>query len=87
MSTVASGFVDKCIINPFGPMKMEFVPLSAVSTSDTYISKLQNPQYAGFFPTANNGIVKPYCTVSGRTVTITNTAGSATTGVLLIYGY
>lgn len=83
---VASGYTDKCIINSSGPIKMEFVPISSMATGDTYVSRLQNPQYAGFVPTAVNAISEPYCSVSGKTVTITN-LGGATTGFLLIFGY
>lgn len=84
--TVAPGYTDKCIFDVFGPMKMEFVPLSVIGAADTYESNLANPQYAIPFLTAASGNPKPYCTVSIGTVTITNgeTAGQ---GFILVFGF
>jgi hypothetical protein len=84
MSTAV--YTDKSLMANLGPMKMEFAPLSVVGAADTYTSRMQRPTHAAFFPTLTNGTTSPHCTVSGRTVTITN-GDTAGVGFLVIFGF
>jgi hypothetical protein len=79
-------YADKSLMANLGPMKMEFAPLTAVGAGDTYTSRMQNPTHAAFFPALTNGTTSPHCTISGRTVTITN-ADTAGSGFLLVFGW
>jgi hypothetical protein len=73
-----------------GPVKREVINLTAVNTGDTVVSNLVRPLFAQFVPTsatvaAND--VGNAITVSDKTITITNVALIAATGVLTIWGF
>jgi len=73
-----------------GPMKKEVINLTAVNSADVVVSAMQRPVFAYFVPTsatvaAND--VGTAITISDRSITLTNVALIAATGVLTIHGF
>lgn len=83
MATVANRY-----ITALGPIKMEVMFLTAVSTGDTVSSFLQNPENA-MITTSNTGgaTAAPTASVSGKTITITQTSLAAGTATLVVFGF
>lgn len=84
MATVSDRF-----ITVLGPRKMEVLSLTAVTTADTVVSQLANPKYGFFVGTTSSGAMTstPALAFSGRTVTLTSTDLSASTGILVLFGF
>lgn len=87
---MAAATVVKSFVTPLGPMKMEVANLSAVDSTDTYTTTMQNPLFAFFVTTsatvaAND--VGNLIEISGRVITITNAGLSDETGVLVAFGF
>lgn len=87
---MAAATVSKSFVAVLGPMKLEVANLSAIDSTDTYVSTIQNPQFGFFVPTsatvaAND--VGNAISISGRTVTITNAGLVDETGVLVLFGF
>ena len=76
---------DKSMIVAHGPFKAEYVRLTAEGTSDSFESKLANPQFATIEPIegTTNG-TNMQATVSGKTVSLTTVVD---TGVYLVTVY
>jgi len=85
MATVT--YPDKAFIAAVGPLKLEFVWLTAVSNDQTYSSKLVTPLAAFCFPTADAGATtqNQSATVSGQTVTFRDPA--VTSQLLVVVGF
>lgn len=80
--------VDKRYITALGPIKMEVMFLSAVTTADTVTSLLANPVNAVFQSDNTGGAtVAPAASVSSKTITLTQTALAAGTGTLIVFGF
>jgi len=62
---------DKSFILPLGPLKLEIIPLTAVTNGDTIASRLGNPTYAVAFVAADaSGTNDISASISGKTITI-----------------
>ena len=72
-----------------GPIKAEIANISSVDDADTFVSQLQNPEYAFFVPGSdtNSTAQSVNIGVSGRTLTFNNSTLSATEGVLVVIGF
>lgn len=72
-----------------GPIKAEIANISSVDDLDTFVSQLQNPEYAFFVPGTDTNSTAPEVNVgiSGRTLTFNNSTLSATAGVLVVFGF
>jgi hypothetical protein len=75
-------------ITALGPIKMEIVHLPATTDSgDTFTTRIQNPLFAiaGGMTTSADPI---YCTISSRTVTVSNAGGTANLEMtVLVFGF
>lgn len=83
MATVSNRYVTA-----LGPIKMEVMFLTDVTTADTVTTLIQNPSNAIFQSDGTGGAtVAPKASVSGKTVTLTQTALSAGAGTLIVFGF
>lgn len=80
--------VDSRYIAALGPVKMEVMFLSAVSTADTVTTNIQRPVNA-IFQSSNTGgaTASPTASVSGKTITLTQASLSAGTATLIVFGF
>jgi hypothetical protein len=85
MATVANQY-----ITVQGPIKMEIVHLTAVTTADTFVSKLQRPLFAIAVNSLSAGAATSTttATISTRTITVASSdfAGAGVCDVL-VFGY
>jgi len=74
---------------PLGPIKMEVANLSSVDNGETYTTVIQNPKFGFFVQNTSSGAMtaSPNLSISGRTVTLASADLSASTGVLVIFGF
>lgn len=80
--------VDKRYVTALGPIKMEVMFLSAVTTADTVTTLIQNPSNAILATDGTGGAtVAPTASVSGKTITLTQTSLSAGTATLVVFGF
>lgn len=84
MATVVKSDIARQFLG--SSIKMEVVELTGVLNDETFVSDLQNPQYALVFPNADAAATTQTmsATVSGRTVTIRDPAVTAL--VCLVFG-
>ena len=79
-------FADKSIMNNFGPMKMEVIPLTAVLNGETITSRMQNPQHAFMVSDGDAaGVATASVAISGRTLTLHDPA--ITTNIVIVFGW
>lgn len=76
-------------ITSLGPIKMEVVQLTSVTDQDTFVTLIQNPQFAvatEYGTDANNTV---QAAISSRTVTIHNptTGGGSGKVAVLVFGF
>lgn len=82
--------VDKRYITALGPIKMEVMFLSALTSADTVTSNLASPSNAMVATDGTGGAtVAPTAAVvtATKVVTITQTSLSAGTGTLIVFGF
>lgn len=78
---------DKAFIVTEGPLKKEYIYVTAVTTGDTVSSKLASPVFARATrvgSTATGNVVA--ATVSGKTVTLTHDAGGTISVLVEVFG-
>ena len=83
-TTVANRF-----LSALGPIKMEILNLTGIATGDTVTTNMANPQFAlGVDNTTGALTINTRVTLSGKTLTITNTsyAGAGVCNVL-VFGF
>jgi hypothetical protein len=82
-STVANRF-----LTALGPVKMEILNLTTVTTADTVTTNMQNPRFALGVDNTGALSVNTSITISGKTLTITNSsyAGAGICNVL-VFGF
>lgn len=73
-------------VTALGPIKVEVVKCTMASTTDTYTSKLQRP-IGAIVHVNSTSTANPVYSLSGRTFTITETNISASTVILIIFGF
>jgi hypothetical protein len=76
--------VNDQFITVEGPKKKEVVDFTMEGTETTYVSQLQNPEYAKFVVNSTTNTVG-VIVIDDRDVTITSTADVR--GVLTVYGF
>lgn len=76
-------------ITTLGPIKMEVVNLTTLTSGDTFTTLIQNPQFAvtSEYGTAAAGTAT--ASISGRTVTVNNltTGGGTGKACVLVFGF
>lgn len=82
--------VDNRYVTALGPIKMEVMILSALTSADTVTTLLQRP--LGCVVTTDNtggatAAPKAVITANSKTITITQTSLSAGSGVLITFGF
>lgn len=84
MATVSNQY-----ITALGPIKMEIVNLTSITTADTFTTRIQNPSFV-LIGEYGSGATTAVTTaaVSGRTVTVTNASMNGTQkAVALVFGF
>jgi len=82
-------FADKSIMNNFGPMKMEIIPLTAVANGETITSRMQNPQHAFMVADGDAGGAAAGSVAIGGTLgrTLTLHDPPITTNIVIVFGW
>lgn len=85
MATVTKS--DKSFIAALGPMKMEVIQVTNVTTLDTIESKLANPTFVHFLPVGDMGGAAwtGSATLSDKTITLRD-PNVVTAGTVLVFG-
>jgi len=72
-----------------GARKMEVADLASVDNGDTYTTTIANPDFGFFIPNTSGGALTAAValTISGREITLASADLSASTGVLVVFGF
>ena len=68
-----------------GPLKVEYLSATFAATGDTIVSNMQRPLFAIAVTNADGGAAAT--SISGRTITVTDTGISASTVNLIVWGF